>query len=57
MNMTMINPSQVCWVGVDVSKATLDVYLWLPEQALSFPIGNRRNRGWPPHLNHGLTDY
>jgi transposase len=37
MNMNMINPSQVCWVGVDVSKATLDVYLSLPEQALSFP--------------------
>lgn len=37
MNMTMINPSEVCWVGVDVSKASLDVYQSLPEQALSFP--------------------
>ena len=26
---------ETCWVGVDVSKATLDVYLSCPEQALS----------------------
>lgn len=33
--MIMMMPSEACWVGVDVSKATLDVYLSQPEQALS----------------------
>jgi transposase len=35
--MMMINPCEVCWVGIDIAKATLDVYLSLPEQSLSFP--------------------
>lgn len=34
--MMMINPNEGCWVGVDVSKAALDVYLSLPEQTLHF---------------------
>lgn len=36
---------ETCWVGVDVSKATLDVYLSCPEQALSVsndPAGIQR---------------
>lgn len=32
----MMTDSEACWVGVDVSKATLDVYLSRPEQVLSF---------------------
>lgn len=31
----MMSASEVCWVGVDVSKARLDVYLSRPEQRLS----------------------
>lgn len=31
----MINPHEVCWVGIDVAKATLDVYQSLPERAWS----------------------
>ena len=37
--------SETCWVGVDVSKSTLDVYVSLPEQAFSVehdPDGIRR---------------
>jgi hypothetical protein len=30
--MMMINPREVCWVGIDVAKATLDVYQSLPER-------------------------
>ena len=26
---------QTCWVGIDVAKATLDVYLSCPEQTLT----------------------
>jgi transposase len=32
----MMTDSEACWVGVDVSKARLDVYLSRPEQVLSF---------------------
>jgi transposase len=31
----MMTDSEACWVGVDVSKARLDVYLSRPEQSLS----------------------